>query len=135
MKILIAEDDLASRMILQRFLEDYGDVDVTVNGEEAVDVFMRALDENQPYDIICLDILMPEMNGMKVLEKIRNKEKSMGISSDKKVKLIVTTSLDAPRSFPDNEDTAVKGTENYLTKPIDLQKLSVILEKYGFSKE
>jgi CheY-like chemotaxis protein len=69
------------------------------------------------------------------LEKIRNKEKSMGIPSDKKVKLIVITSLDAPRNFPDNDETGLDGVDNYITKPIHLQNLISIFEHYGFSKE
>ncbi|QWR77478.1 response regulator [Candidatus Magnetomonas plexicatena] len=133
MRILIAEDDFASRTMLQRFLEDYGDVDVTINGEEAVDVFNLALDDNEPYELICLDIEMPEMDGLKALKTIRDKEKSMGVRPDTEVKIVMTTSKDSTKEVLDAYYWS--GCNDYLTKPIDLQKLTALLQKYGFSKE
>lgn len=55
MRILIAEDDFASRKVILKFLSVYGECDVTVDGMEAVDAFMMALEEDNPYDLICLD--------------------------------------------------------------------------------
>lgn len=63
MKILIVEDDFYSRKILKKFLTAYGEVDIAINGEEAVAAFKLAWEENQPYDLITLDIMMPIMDG------------------------------------------------------------------------
>ena len=45
------------------FLSKYGECDITVDGMEAVDAFMMALEDKEPYDLICLDIMMPVMDG------------------------------------------------------------------------
>ena len=49
MKILLAEDDFASRKFMTNYLEKYGECDITVDGEEAVDAFMMALEDGEPY--------------------------------------------------------------------------------------
>ena len=75
MRILIAEDDFASRKVILKFLSVYGECDVTVDGMEAVDAFMMALEEDKPYDLICLDVMMPVMDGYQALKSIRKIEK------------------------------------------------------------
>ncbi|MEO5356543.1 MAG: response regulator [Nitrospirae bacterium YQR-1] len=135
MRILIAEDDFTSRTLLQHFLASYGDVDVTVNGAEAVDAFILAIDEGRAYDLICLDIMMPEMDGVAALQTIRNKEKAMGITSDDEVKIVMTTSLDAPKDVLEAYYRGVSRCNYYLTKPIDTRKLYALLVSYGLVKQ
>ena len=60
MKILIVDDDFTSRKILLKYLAEYGQCDVAVDGEEAVEVFKLALNEWEAYDLVCLDIMMPK---------------------------------------------------------------------------
>ncbi|MEO5357453.1 MAG: response regulator [Nitrospirae bacterium YQR-1] len=131
MRILIAEDDFTSRTLLQNFLSPFGDVDVTVNGAEAVEAFTLALDEGEPYDLICLDIMMPEMDGLEALEIIRKKEKSMGITPFDEVKIVMTTALDSAKSVLDAYYRG--GCNDYLTKPIDTKKLRQLIEKLGLA--
>jgi two-component system chemotaxis response regulator CheY len=126
MRILIAEDDFASRRVILKFLSVYGECDVTVDGMEAIDAFMMALDEGEPYDLICLDIMMPIMDGYQALKNIRDIEKERNIPEDKRVKVIMTTAL--------NEEKNVKkafelGCTVYCAKPIDMDKLKGTLEK------
>ncbi len=71
MKILLAEDDFASRKFMTNYLEKYGECDITVDGEEAVDAFMMALEDGEPYDLICLDVMMPVLDGYQALKAIR----------------------------------------------------------------
>ena len=71
MKILIAEDDYVSRKFLYKFLSTFGECDVTVDGMEAIEVFLSALEQGQYYDLVCLDIMMPEVDGIKALKTIR----------------------------------------------------------------
>ena len=71
MKILLAEDDFVTRKFMTGFLSKYGECDVTVDGMEAVDAFMMALEEGEPYDLVCLDIMMPVMDGVTMLMKLR----------------------------------------------------------------
>ncbi len=63
MRILVVEDDFISRRLLCRFLERFGECDVAINGNEAVNAVEHALQAGAHYDLICLDIMMPEMDG------------------------------------------------------------------------
>jgi two-component system, chemotaxis family, chemotaxis protein CheY len=126
MRILIAEDDLASRKFMYKFLLPYGECDVTVDGREAIDAFMMAWDENKPYDLICLDIMMPNLDGKKALKAIREIEIQKGVEAAKRVKVIMTTALDDTKNVYESFDT---GCEGYATKPIDTKKFIEVLQK------
>ncbi len=128
MRILIAEDDFTSRRILQKLLSSYGTCDVATNGKEAVEAFRISWEEAAPYDLICLDIMMPHLDGQQVLTEIRSLEKEKGIDGFKGVKVIITTALD---DF-NNIMKAFKGQcDAYLVKPIDKVKLVREIEKLG----
>jgi two-component system chemotaxis response regulator CheY len=71
LKILIVEDDLITRRILTQILSKIGQCDTATNGNEAVRLFRRALKKQDPYDLICMDIMMPETNGHQAIQKIR----------------------------------------------------------------
>ena len=71
MRVLIVEDDFVSRKILHNILLDYGECDIAADGKEAVEAFKLALDDNTPYDLICMDIMMPRMNGQEALLQIQ----------------------------------------------------------------
>lgn len=126
MKILLAEDDFVTRKFMVNFLSKYGDCDVTVDGMEAVDAFMMALEDDEPYDLACLDIMMPVMDGYQVLKAIRNLEKEKNVPEDKAVKIIMTTAL--------NEERNVKmafelGCTIYSGKPINQDRFEQALKK------
>ena len=128
MKILLAEDDFVTRKFMTDFLSKYGECDVTVDGMEAVDAFMMALEENEPYDLVCLDIMMPVMDGYQALMGIRNLEKGRQIPKEKEAKVIMTTAL--------NEEKNVKmafelGCTVYSGKPINQDKFEQVLKKFG----
>lgn len=128
MRILIAEDDFASRKFLYKFLSAYGNCDITIDGVEAVDAFQLALEENRPYDLICLDIMMPKLDGVKTLKAIREIEKQKDICGNDRVKIIMTTALNDTNSVFTSFDT---GCEAYAAKPIDTAKLVEVLKKLG----
>ena len=126
MRILIAEDDFASRKFMHRFLSKYGDCDITVNGVEAVDAFQMALEDDEAYDLLCLDIMMPELDGYKTLERIREIEDENNVDDMNKVKVIITTALSERRYV----DRAFQmGCVAYAGKPIDLEKFEQVLAK------
>lgn len=123
LKILIVEDNFDSRRLMQKILAPYGECDIAVNGEEALGAFRKALDEEFSYDLICLDILMPVMDGQETLKKIREIEEARGIYGADGVKVIMTSALD-------DNDNILKafrtGCEGYIPKPI---KKNPLLEK------
>jgi two-component system chemotaxis response regulator CheY len=126
MRILNAEDDLASRKFIYKFLSNYGDCDLTVDGMEAIEAFLMALDENKPYGLICLDIMMPKIDGMKALKAIRDIEDEKGIQEEKKAKIIMTTALNDTEFVHNSFDS---GCEAYAAKPIDTKKLIEVMQK------
>ncbi len=126
MRILIAEDDYVSRTFLYKFLSNYGECDVTVDGIEALEVFIMALDEGQYYDLICLDIMMPEVDGVNVLKTIRVLEDERRVPHEHRSKVIMTTALNAT----DKVKSAFEiGAEGYAVKPIDIDKFVDVLRK------
>ena len=128
MKCLIVEDDFTARKLLQVYLREHADCDVAVNGKEAVEAVRDALDKEQPYDLLCLDISMPEMDGQEALKAIRKIEKEHGIVGLSGVKVIMTT------AFGDKKNIMTafnSGCESYLIKPINREKLFVEIEKLG----
>jgi two-component system, chemotaxis family, chemotaxis protein CheY len=132
MRILIAEDDYASRRYLQKLLSRFGQCDLTLDGMETLDAFMIAMDEDKPYELICLDIMMPKVDGIKTLKAIREIEKQRNINENKKVKVIMTTAL--------NDTDVVKkafdfGCEAYAVKPIDEEKFVEVMTKLGLVNE
>lgn len=129
MRALIVEDDFISRKVLQKFLAPYGECDIAITGTEAVDAFTMASGEGKPYDLICLDIMMPEIDGLEVLRTIRGKEKDMGVGGKKEVKIIMTTALDSPKDVI--EAYYHGGCTDYLVKPVDSKKLVSLLKEYG----
>jgi two-component system chemotaxis response regulator CheY len=128
MRILIAEDDFASRKFMLRFLSKYGECDVTVDGQEAVEAFTMALEAGEGYDLICLDIMMPVMDGYQALDYIRGYEKNNGIPEEKAVKIIMTTALSEGKNVT---KAFGLGCTAYAGKPIDPEKFENVLRKLG----
>lgn len=131
MKILIAEDDYVSRKFLYKFLSNYGECDITVDGMEAIEVFMMALDEKEYYDLVCLDIMMPEVDGVKALKTIRLLEEEREVPKDKRSKIIMTTALNDTEKVLGSFDS---GSEAYAVKPIDIDKFIEVMGKLGLIK-
>ena len=129
MKMLVVEDDFVSRRLLQKMLATYGDCDIAVDGVEAVQAFELAQSEGRRYDLICLDIMMPKMNGQEVLKAIRRIEREQEVPVQEEVKVIMTTALDSPQNVI--EAYYQGGCTSYLVKPIEKQKLIDTLQEYG----
>ncbi len=129
MKILIVEDDFVSRLLLQELLKPYGACHLAANGEEALAAFSRLLDQKTPYDLICLDIMMPGMDGQEVLKQIREMERQRGIGCTDSVKIIMTSALADAKNIM---HALVRGpSDGYLTKPLDPSKMVKLLADLG----
>ena len=129
MRSLVVDDELISRMLLQKLLAPLGECHIAVNGKEAIEAFILADKTRQPYDLICLDIMMPGIDGQKVLQQIRAMEDKKGIPKAKRVAIIMTTALDDAESVM---RAVVKyGCNSYILKPIDKVKLIGRLKEIG----
>lgn len=120
MKILIVDDDFTNRILLQEFLKAYGTHHLAVTGTEAVAAVKKSLEEKEPYHLICLDIMMPEMDGQEALKEIRALEKAAGIKPARQVKVLMISALDDARNIVES----FKGLcDGYLVKPLNKQNL------------
>ena len=129
MKILVVEDDFVSRRLLQKMLAEFGECDIAVDGEEAVRAFDLALQDGTPYELVCLDIMMPKMDGQEALKQIRNLEHDRGLTGKDEARIIMTTALDSPKNVI--EAYYQGGCSSYLVKPIEKKKLIETLKEYG----
>jgi two-component system, chemotaxis family, chemotaxis protein CheY len=128
MKTLIVDDDFTSRLLLRECLKSYGPSHLAVNGREAVEAVRIALEAVEPYNLICLDIMMPEMDGQAALKEIRRMEASARVAAPDQAKIVMTTAL-ADRI---NVVEAARGKcDCFLTKPIQKVKLLEELRKLG----
>jgi two-component system chemotaxis response regulator CheY len=129
MNILIAEDDFTSRRLLQNILAPYGESMITVNGEEAVEAFTLALEQGRPFDLVCMDIMMPVMDGQEALREIRAVEQRNGVKPADEAKIIMITALGDPRNVVDAYYKG--GAALYLTKPIDVRTFIDAVRQLG----
>ncbi len=131
MRALIVDDEFVSRKVLSAFLKTSFETDIAVNGKEAVTAFTIAHAEGHPYDLILMDIMMPEMDGMEALAIIRTMEHEKKYRPQ--VKVLMTTALDDAktviRSFHDGE------AAGFIVKPVLKDNLFTELKKLGFVTE
>ena len=128
MRILIAEDDLTSRIFISKLLSIYGECDTTVDGIQAIEAFVIGMDSGKPYDLICLDVIMPKVDGIMALITIRELEDKRKIEVSKRAKIIVTTAL----GETDYVMSAFKtDMEVYVSKPLGIDSMEKAMGKLG----
>jgi two-component system, chemotaxis family, chemotaxis protein CheY len=130
MRVLVVDDGFTSRRLMQQNLLPYGDCDSVVSGKDAIDLFRQAWEQGRSYDLVCLDIMMPEMELQQVLQEIRGLESSMNINAFDGVKIIITTAL----SNWGNVWGIFGGQCNgYLVKPYDQGRILGEIRSLGLS--
>jgi PAS domain S-box-containing protein len=117
-KILLAEDNLVNQKVATRFLEKKGHTVVVVeSGQKALDTWRK-----QPFDLILMDVQMPEMDGLEATALIREQEKS----GTKHIPIVAMT---AHAMVGDRERCLAAGMDDYLSKPIDVAGLFATIER------
>jgi two-component system, chemotaxis family, chemotaxis protein CheY len=133
MRALIVDDDFYSRSFLEYILHPYAFCDVAVNGEEAVMAFKKALQEQKPYSLVFMDLLMPVIDGPRALREIREIERESGVCKGDEAKIIITSVLE------DGEDTHnamyLGGATSFLQKPVDEKSILTELGRLGLVRE
>jgi two-component system, chemotaxis family, chemotaxis protein CheY len=126
-RILVVDDEFVSRKKAQKILSQYGECYTAANGTEALEAFRLAHEEGKPYNLITMDIQMPDMDGIETLERIRKWEESHNIEFVRRAKVLMLTATEAKdalfKSFR-------KGCEAYILKPFDREKLTNALCKF-----
>ena len=125
MKTLLADDELTSQIILQDILSGCGNVHVCVDGGEVLSEYRRALTEDEPYDLICLDVLMPIMSGLEVLKQIRQEDEIRGRSGKRSTKIIITTGAGDKATV---DQAFSNSCDAFITKPINSEDLIAIVQ-------
>lgn len=128
MYILVVDDDVTSRCLLMELLDDLGEVEEATSGRDALARVERAYRNGQFYDLICLDIEMPDMDGLEALRKLRAMEDSWGMLPGRGAAVVMTTAhCDAPHMV----GAFRARCEAYLVKPIHIEQLYEVLERVG----
>lgn len=127
MKILIAEDDLANIKFLSKLLGRHGDVTVAEDGIKAVDTFVSALNDGVPFDLVCMDIMMPKLDGYKALQNIRDAELKAGLRKYERCKVLMTSALDEAAG----SEKVCQDYDAYICKPIDIHDFERIIKNIG----
>ena len=128
MKSLIVDDNHKNRKVLTAMVSELGECEAVDCGKKAVSAFKKAWEVWRPFDIILLDILMPEIDGIQVLCKIREIEIDKNIPEPHRVKIIMVTALSEKEVV---FDCLRKGCDDFLVKPIDDQLLFKKIKKLG----
>jgi two-component system chemotaxis response regulator CheY len=120
MRALVVDDELTTRIVLEEILAPYGVVHTRVDGLEAVAACAQALDAGNPYDLVSLDLLMPNMGGLEALKLIRQDEERHGLPRGRGAKVVITTAAGDRESI----NFAFRELcDAYLLKPIDAAEL------------
>ena len=120
MKCLIVDDDPTCTHLMQMHLSQFAECDMVYNGAEAIQAFRNAIEEDTPYDLICLDMVMPEMDGCQTLQAINKIQADHGISDSDRAKVIMITSRDDSKTIM---DALCNGCNSYIKKPVEEFKL------------
>jgi two-component system chemotaxis response regulator CheY len=128
MRVLIADDEFTSRKILHKSMETLGECDMACNGKEAWEAFQTSHREGRPYELVLLDIMMPEMDGGEVLKLIRGLEGLDKPGARKPALIAMATTATDKESVLDSFRAQCDG---YITKPYTKESLLSNLRKFG----
>lgn len=115
LNILIVEDDVVSSTMLASILSPFGKCDIVGDGLMAVAAFETGHKNKTPYDLVCLDIMLPGLDGQEALQRIRNWERRYNINGLDGVKIIMATSLEDRNNVMQAFNHQCEG---YIVKPV-----------------
>jgi CheY-like chemotaxis protein/nitrogen-specific signal transduction histidine kinase/HPt (histidine-containing phosphotransfer) domain-containing protein len=126
LRVLLCDDNVVNQKVALRLLQQMGYLaDLAANGIEA----LKALDR-QPYDIVFMDVMMPEMGGLEATRLIRDRQKQPGLYPTYKSPIVVVA-MTANAMQGDREKCLSAGMDDYLAKPVRLEDVRSIIERWG----
>jgi two-component system chemotaxis response regulator CheY len=114
-------------------LAGVADCDEVSSGSEALEKFRSAKKAEAPYDLIILDIVMPDMDGHATAMAIRSFEKEHGVPVDKRVKIIMLTALNSPQDAMESLCNAQSAA--YIVKPASRENILCTINKLGMRRK
>lgn len=129
MKTLVIEDDYVTMTVNQEIMLSFGACDVAEDGIAGLNLFTKAIENKDPYDVVLLDIMMPGIIGVEVLARLREIESKNNIMGLDCVKIFMTTALD---DFDNIKSSFKNQADAYLVKPLDKDKLIQLMVEYNF---
>lgn len=129
MRTLIADDDDSCRLLLKDILAPYGECVLAENSSQALDLFRNAYNEEAPFELVCLDIMMPDLDGKEALSQMRGIEKKLKVSPNDQSIIFMITALNSMQTVVSSFEGG--GCNAYLTKPITRRSLLEKIKKYG----
>jgi len=123
-KILLVDDDESNRKLIREILSGKAECFETQNGKEALSAFVQSIKSKDRFDMILLDVAMPDMDGITVLKNIRQIEEDQGVRFGQGVPVIMVTAFTAPFMSSFKE-----GADDYILKPVDPDELITKIEK------
>ena len=128
MKTLIIDDYELDRVALELILEDHAECTLVEGGKDAVQAFADAWKAKEPFDLICLDLQMPEMDGFEVLTLLRKMEKEMNLDEDEQSTIIVVSGQTDRASKVRCDEL---GCDSFLLKPLNKGSILLRLKLLG----
>lgn len=127
-RALVVDDVAANCRVMKALLARYGTADTVMHARDAVAAFQRAWKEERAYNLICLDIMLPDIDGVKLLEVLRKMEAAMNLNDKQRAKVIMVSALDDNKFMGRCREL---GASAFLVKPIDSTDLANCLRKTG----
>lgn len=128
---LVVDDDAVSRILLQRLLQRRFFVAAVADGRAAVDAHETALAWGAPFDLICLDIMLPDWDGHRSLRELRRLERACLRDSERGAKILMVSAMrDSTHVLQAFRDSC----DGYLVKPLDGAKLEKTLQQLGLAE-
>ena len=117
-RLLLVDDEPVSLRFLSKALAGVGETAEARDGAEAVTLFRQALDQGRPFAAVVMDIMMPGVDGIEAVRRIRALEAAAGAEP---CRVLMLSCLDDAEHQMDSQYGA--GADGYLTKPVDLATL------------
>ncbi len=130
MHALVVEDEPVCRKVLAKLLASYGTVDSVACGSDALIAIAQARDAGKPFQLVCLDIDMPDMTGHQVLAQLRRDEDDRRLPADQRLRVLMTSGHSQPENVIASFHNRCDG---FLVKPVNPHKLAERLNAFGFA--
>ena len=127
--ILIAEDDVLSQELIRGYLQSYGECVTVDDGESAIREVENAFKSGKPFNLVCMDIMMPNIDGIEAVTTMRDMEKDFGVDPGNEVQIIMITAIGDSKTIMDS--FYKHGVNSYIVKPLIKEKLDDEIKRLG----